>query len=98
MAGDKRERAKHARDKEASKVPNNPSQTSFSQVYQTFLDADSDGSGKLEVDEFIIAFLGVLKTEDGEDEEALAKLFCRWAREPDGKMRRACRTDARRER
>ncbi len=54
-----------------------PTQNPAWQVYHTFLHADSDGSGKLEVEEFISAFLGVLKTEDGEDEEALAKLFCR---------------------
>lgn len=46
-------------------------------VRQTFLDADNDGSGKLAPEEFVQAFTGILQTEDGGDEEALSKFFCR---------------------
>lgn len=46
-------------------------------VRQTFIEADNDGSGQLAPEEFVKAFTGMLQTDDGGDEEALSKLFCR---------------------
>eukprot|EP00210_Caulerpa_lentillifera_P000727 g704.t1 len=49
----------------------------LSQMKSVFDQADTDGGGFLDIDEFIEAFLGVLSTKDGSDEIALRKLFMR---------------------
>ncbi|KAG2450287.1 hypothetical protein HYH02_004795 [Chlamydomonas schloesseri] len=53
-------------------------------VKAKFDSADMDGSGQLQPQEFINAFLGILQTEDGGDAEALAKLFMRIDANSDG--------------
>ncbi|PNW80352.1 hypothetical protein CHLRE_07g313850v5 [Chlamydomonas reinhardtii] len=53
-------------------------------VKAKFDSADLDGSGQLQPQEFINAFLGILQTEDGGDAEALAKLFMRIDANSDG--------------
>ncbi|WIA32779.1 hypothetical protein OEZ86_005963 [Tetradesmus obliquus] len=42
-----------------------------------FRSADANGSGELDMEEFVAAFKGVISTPEGSDDEALRKLFMR---------------------
>eukprot|EP00878_Enallax_costatus_P024292 GHUV01025919.1.p1 GENE.GHUV01025919.1~~GHUV01025919.1.p1 ORF type:complete len:129 (+),score=35.85 GHUV01025919.1:748-1134(+) len=44
---------------------------------EVFHSADKDGSGRLDMEEFVKAFKGVISTPEGTDDEALSKLFMR---------------------
>ncbi|KAL6759826.1 quinon protein alcohol dehydrogenase-like superfamily [Haematococcus lacustris] len=64
----------------------NVNKDTLHKIKDTFKLADVDGSGRLALDEFVQAFLGILHTEDGKDEDALGKLFMRIDANSDGTL------------
>lgn len=51
---------------------------------QVFAKADDDKGGSLDVNEFVTAFKGVLKTDEGDGPDALRRLFARIDANADG--------------
>lgn len=51
---------------------------------QVFAKADEDKGGSLDVDEFAVAFKGVLSTDEGDGPDALRRLFARIDANADG--------------
>ncbi|KAG1663156.1 hypothetical protein FOA52_006053 [Chlamydomonas sp. UWO 241] len=68
----------------AEKMKHDLNKQALEEVYKTFLDADTNGSGQLDVSEFVDSFAGILQTEEGDDEDALSKLFTRIDANSDG--------------
>lgn len=51
---------------------------------EVFAKADEDKGGSLDVNEFVVAFKGVLSTDDGDGPDALRRLFARIDANADG--------------
>ena len=51
---------------------------------EVFAKADEDKGGNLDVNEFIVAFKGVLRTDEGDGPDALRRLFARIDANADG--------------
>lgn len=53
---------------------------------EVFARADEDKGGSLDVNEFVVAFKGVLTTDDGDSPDALRRLFARIDANADGSI------------